>query len=244
MTDRRSVWLTSLFVSLILNGLFLWIVQALTLFEAPREMKEYFPIELVRLDTPPLEILQPQLEKPVSRPSPVPLKPKSESVQPVVNRNSSQEAPPQEVPVAEDVRYEENAPQSAEPMAEAPATTVSVNETPSGGGTANQTGGEPGDSGNAFVPINRLTRIPTFAKKVEPVYPENERLIGKETVVLAEIDLDEKGSIIEIRIINSGGKPFDSAVENALRKSQLTPGYVKDKAVPIRVQIPFAFKLK
>lgn len=244
MTDRRSIWLTSLFASLILNGLFLWVVQVLTLFEAPREMKEYFPIELVRLNTPPLEILKPEAQKLVSRPS-ASSKPKSEPAQPIVNRNNSQEVAPQEVPVAEEVKYEEKAPQSAEPVAEAPVATVS-NEASAGGvvSTTEQTGGEPGGSGNVFVPINRLTRIPTFTKRVEPVYPENERLIGKETVVLAEIDLDEKGSIIEIRIIDSGGKPFDSAVENALRKSQLTPGYVKDKAVPIRVQIPFVFKLK
>lgn len=252
MTDRRSLWFTAIFVSLFLNGLFLWVVQALTFSEAPQETKRYFPVALVRLDTPPaLEIIKPQSQTPVSRlpppPKPIPKStPKPETPPSAINRNISQELPPQEVPAPQETEYSESATKEIEQVTSAPASSGSPNETSgSGGGYAsNQTGGEPGGSGTSFVPINRLTKVPTFLQRVEPVYPENERLLGKETIVLAEIDLDEKGSIAEIRIIKSGGKPFDTAVENALKKSRLTPGYVKDRAVPIQVQIPFAFRLK
>lgn len=248
MTDRRSLWLTAIFASLILNGGFLWIVQALTFSETPGETKNYFPVSLVKLDTPPaLKIIESQAEKPVSRlPASPKLKPKPESPPPAVNRNISQELAPQELPPPQEIGYDEKAPQEAEPVISPSVESASGSETSSAGAvsTGGQTGAETVASASPFVPIARLTKIPTFSRRVEPVYPENERVLGKETVVLAEIDLDEKGSIIEIRIINSGGKAFDQAVENALKKSQLTPGYTKDRAVPVRVQIPFAFKLK
>lgn len=246
---QRSPWFTALLISLILNGLFLWLVQALTFFKAPGETKDYFPVEVVRLDTPPaLRILKPQIEKPMI-PIPVPQKPVKKSEPPPVSVKQDV-TPPMELtpptPQPQEIGLDEKAPPEPEPSLPVSASTASVNETTGAGATASGDQAEAGGGVSAvsFVPISRLTKIPGFSRRVEPVYPEKERMTSKESSVLAEVDLDEKGSIIEIRIIQSGGKAFDLAVEAALRKSLLTPGYIKDNPVPVRVQIPFVFRLR
>lgn len=61
--------------------------------------------------------------------------------------------------------------------------------------------------------------------------------------VLAEIAIDAEGNIQEVRIVKSAGAAFDAAVVEALKKSLFTPGYIGDKAVPVRFQVPFRFNL-
>ncbi len=244
---QRSPWFTALLISFILNGLFLWLVQALTFFKAPGEIKDYFPVEVVRLDTPPaLQILKPRIEKPMI-PLPAPQKPVKKSEPPPISVKQ-EVAPPMEVapptPQPQEIGLDEKAPPEPEPSLASSNPTVPVHETTDAGAIASGGQADAGISPVSFVPISRLTKIPGFSRRIEPVYPEKERMTSRESSVMAEVDLDEKGSIIEIRIIQSGGKAFDLAVEAALRKSLLTPGYIKDNPVPVRVQIPFVFRLR
>jgi TonB family protein len=62
--------------------------------------------------------------------------------------------------------------------------------------------------------------------------------------VLTEIYLDESGAVDDITIKKSGGRLFDAAVIDAVRRSSFHPGYMGDKAVPTVIQIPYSFKLK
>lgn len=243
MTGRRSLWLAAFFVSLALNGFLLWAVQALDFSKASDKTKGYFSVELLKLDTSePLQTLKPHLEKPMSAlPVPPKLASSSAPLIPVTQEAIPTVTAPSAVRIAQETRFDEKAPLETEP-----ASTVSVRETASLGDGFPGREAEAGTlvSATTFVPISQLTRVPTFSRRVEPVYPEKERMFGKESYAMAEIDLDEKGLITEINIVQSGGKPFDLAIENALRKSLLTPGYIKDKPVPVRVQIPFVFRLR
>ncbi len=90
----------------------------------------------------------------------------------------------------------------------------------------------------------RLTRIPSFKSRAEPVYPNSERMTGSEARVLAEIYLDERGVVDEVTIKKSGGRLFDKAVIDAARQSSFHPGYMGEKTVPCVIQIPYTFKLK
>jgi TonB family protein len=47
-----------------------------------------------------------------------------------------------------------------------------------------------------------------------------------------------------VKLIRSGGRLFDQAVMKAARDSSFEPGYRDDKPVPVRVQIPYSFKLR
>ena len=92
-------------------------------------------------------------------------------------------------------------------------------------------------------PLARLTRLPRFSRKIEAIYPATERRAGIQANVLAEIAIDAQGNIQEVRIVKSAGAAFDAAVIEALKKSQFTPGYIDDTAVPVRFQVPFRFNL-
>jgi protein TonB len=92
-------------------------------------------------------------------------------------------------------------------------------------------------------PLFKLTRLPAFAEKRVPPYPESERANGREAEVLAEVFIDGSGRVLEVTIIKSAGRAFDEAVITALRGSRFTPGYMDAKAVAVRFQIPFHFQL-
>lgn len=92
-------------------------------------------------------------------------------------------------------------------------------------------------------PLFRLTRQPKPLGNIEPAYPATERRAGIQANVVAEVTIDASGHIQNVRIIKSAGNAFDSAVIEALRKSTFAPGYIGDKAVPVRFQVPFRFNL-
>jgi protein TonB len=92
-------------------------------------------------------------------------------------------------------------------------------------------------------PLFRLTRQPKPLGKIEPVYPASERRAGLQASVVAEVTIDSQGNIQNVRILKSAGNAFDAAVIEALRKSTFAPGYIGDKAVPVRFQVPFRFSL-
>lgn len=92
-------------------------------------------------------------------------------------------------------------------------------------------------------PLFRLTRIPSFKKRLEAAYPASERRAGVQAYVLTEVTIDAQGNVVDVRILTSAGSAFDAAVIDALKKSVFSPGYIGDKAVRVRVQIPYRFSL-
>lgn len=103
--------------------------------------------------------------------------------------------------------------------------------------TASQT------SAMAVYPLSKLTRPPSFLRKIEPDYPAAERRAGSQASVLAEVTIDDKGNVLGVRIVKSAGKFFDDAVMDALKKSMFVPGYIDKEAVAVRVLVPFRFNL-
>ena len=91
--------------------------------------------------------------------------------------------------------------------------------------------------------ISSLTRIPGPLRKIEAAYPASERRAGIQSYVLAEVVIDAQGKVQNVNIIKSGGKAFDTTVIEALNHSAFSPGYIGDKAVSVRVVIPFRFNL-
>lgn len=92
-------------------------------------------------------------------------------------------------------------------------------------------------------PLFRLTRMPSFLRKIEAVYPAPERRAGTQANVLAEVTIDSQGNVLNVRILKSGGAAFDEAVKQALQKSLFNPGMIEGKPVGTRFQVPFRFNL-
>jgi protein TonB len=95
-----------------------------------------------------------------------------------------------------------------------------------------------------YVPSFKVAQLPRFINRVNPIYPETEKLSGKESEVLAEVYIDEKGNPRKVVILRSGGELFDKSVIDAVSKSKFSPAITTDgKIIPVRIRIPFKFEL-
>ncbi len=136
--------------------------------------------------------------------------------------------PRKEIPKAEDMLPQPALQEKAPPPVEAAAVAA-----PEGSASSEK----------VFLPMHKLEKLPYFKLQVQPVYPAAERAAGVEARVVAEVYISEGGLVDDVKIVKTGGRRFDRAVITALQGSRFEPGYVEGKAVAVRVQIPFTFKL-
>lgn len=231
----------ALAVSLVLHLFAFGVAAAVQSKMQTRVIKDYIPVELVQLDSLPRAAVSAPASNnraaaPIQREAPAP----------VVKKDNAEPVP---VPVSNPSPRQQ--PESSAP----PSGSLLQPGSPAvaGGGSA---GNLPSTSppGGAFQPqsrskgsyqqFHRLTRLPSFRLRAEPVYPNTERMTGSEARVLAEIYLDERGAVDSVIIKKSGGRLFDRAVTDAARQSSFHPGFMGEKAVPCVIQIPYSFKLK
>jgi len=77
------------------------------------------------------------------------------------------------------------------------------------------------------------------------VYPEIARKAGVEGRVYVNVLIDEKGNVIDTKILKSlGNNGCDEAAVEAIKKAKWKPAKQRDKAVKVWVGIPVVFKLK
>lgn len=89
-----------------------------------------------------------------------------------------------------------------------------------------------------------ITRPPDELSPVRPEYPEWAQDQGVTAVVVAQVTIDAGGSVVDVRIVRSGGKDFDRSARAALVAARYRP-YVKDgKAVPAVFERRFDFQLE
>jgi TonB family protein len=211
-------------------------------------INEYIPVDLVQLPPAPRD----------SRPAPAVIRSAAmprplEAPTPVVNKERHELAPPQVSNTVSPLPLPHNEAPPAGSLLQSRSAAVPGD----GDGAAGRSTGSAVPSGSrvgapqpknrdkgSYLAFHRLTRLPLFKSRAEPVYPNSERMTGNEARVLAEIYLNERGTVDDVTIKKSGGKLFDKAVIDAARQSSFHPGYMGEKAVPTVIQIPYSFKLK
>lgn len=243
---KNSNILAALAASLLFHLIAFGVTAAMQSKAQPSVIREYIPVDLVQLPPTPRD----SVPAPAARPQPL------HAPAPVVSRARPEPTPP---PVAQKVaalsQPHNEAPPAGSPQQ--PRSTAAQGEGTAGkerSRTAENTTSSSGSAAGALQPqlrdkgsyqaFHRLTRLPSFRSRAEPVYPNTERMTGNEARVLAEIYLDEHGAVDDVAIKKSGGKLFDKAVIDAARQSSFHPGYIGKKAVPTVIQIPYSFKLR
>ena len=78
---------------------------------------------------------------------------------------------------------------------------------------------------------------PRPIRVVEPVYPELAQKAELEGEVILQILIDEKGNVIDTRLLKGVGGVLDEAAREAALKSKFTPA--KQRDVPVRVWIAY-----
>lgn len=84
---------------------------------------------------------------------------------------------------------------------------------------------------------------PSFKNMVKPQYPEFARRLGQEGYVLLKVLVDETGNPKKVEVLKSGGKAFDEAAVEAIKKSTFHPARDKGVPIPCYVKIPIRFQL-
>lgn len=182
--------------------------------EAPMAMRRTVPVSHTSTACAPVP--PPKLAKPLPKPEPAPVKP--EPVEPVMAKEETPPPPPQpEVAPAPPVAVAQNVPPVPQMDSLPPAP--------------------------AYQETDQLSNLPYLRNNIKPVYPRSALRSGRKARVVAEVFINEKGGVDDVRIAQSGGDEFDAAVIAALKQSQFEPGYMAGRAVAVRVRIPFNFKV-
>jgi periplasmic protein TonB len=106
-------------------------------------------------------------------------------------------------------------------------------------------GGAPGE-GFQPVPDAYIATQPRAIYKVEgsDVYPADALALGLEGTVSLSVGINEKGAVVEVRVLKRAGHKFDEAATQALRKFRFSPALTSDgRAVPTRITYSYKFSL-
>jgi protein TonB len=76
------------------------------------------------------------------------------------------------------------------------------------------------------------------------IYPPESRTLGIEGTVKLSVDLDEKGRVVAVRLIQRAGHGFDEAAARAMPKFRFSPALTSDgRAVPVRFTYQYRFTI-
>jgi TonB family protein len=115
------------------------------------------------------------------------------------------------------------------------------------GGTGSGSGGSAGQPPAArerrFIPYYRVDRPPKIIQNATLEYPAQARRRNLEATVVLEADIDETGSVEEVRVVKPAGFGFDEAAVKYLEESRFSPAYVGDTPVAVMMRIAVQFSL-
>lgn len=105
----------------------------------------------------------------------------------------------------------------------------------------------PGGIGRLEKPIKyyEATIRPKPLNTPPPKYPEILRKAGIEGDCVLWGIIDTTGRIVQARVYHPADNPlFDEAALSAFKNYQFSPGYQRDRLVPVEIIMPFKFRLK
>lgn len=81
-------------------------------------------------------------------------------------------------------------------------------------------------------------------KFVMPVYPEGAQKRGEHGVAVAEVQVDEKGALMDIQILEAPSDEIGNAVKDAIRQCEFQPGSTPDGPIRIHGKLAFYFVIE
>jgi len=94
------------------------------------------------------------------------------------------------------------------------------------------------------APEGVLTRPPAVLESIQPEYPEAARAAGLQAEVALEIDISEKGEVLDARVLQPVGNGFDEAALTAARALRFQPAEIDGRPAAVRIEYRFNFEMK
>jgi TonB family protein len=91
----------------------------------------------------------------------------------------------------------------------------------------------------------RVEKKPVLVHQVVPTYPEMARMAGIEGLVQVSVVVDTIGNVAKAEVLKSSGNvQLDEAALAAAREFRFSPGFQRDRPVPVLMSVPFRFSLE
>jgi len=103
--------------------------------------------------------------------------------------------------------------------------------------------GQGGHGTGTVRSVAEVSQLPQFKTKMEPVYPEGAKRAGIEGVVILQVDIDATGAVMNMSVVQGLGSGCDEAAMEAMKQSTFTPALAGTDPVPVRIRIPYRFKI-
>jgi periplasmic protein TonB len=105
--------------------------------------------------------------------------------------------------------------------------------------------GESGPDRNIETPIRVGGDVlpPQLIRRVEPVYPETERKLHKEGVVILEAIITADGGVDDLRILKSADPILDETARRAVLQWRYRPATLSGRAVRVYLTVTMTFSL-
>jgi TonB family protein len=103
--------------------------------------------------------------------------------------------------------------------------------------------GQGGQGTGAVRSIAQVSQLPQFKTQVKAAYPEGAKRAGIEGVVILQVDIDATGAVMDVQVVQGLGSGCDEAAAEAMKQSTFTPAYAGTDPVPVRIRIPYRFKI-
>ncbi len=87
------------------------------------------------------------------------------------------------------------------------------------------------------------TEPPVPVRTVRPEYPDELRRAGISGVVTISCTIDEKGNVVDPKVVKASNTAFSSPALDALSRWKFKPAKKGGNAVPIKVSFPIQFKM-
>ena len=126
------------------------------------------------------------------------------------------------------------------PMLRRTVKLVLPNPTPP---PAQAVSGQGGQGTGAVRSIAQVSQLPQFKTQVKAAYPDGAKRAGIEGVVILQVDIDATGAVMDVQVVQGLGSGCDEAAAEAMKQSTFTPAYAGTDPVPVRIRIPYRFKI-
>jgi TonB family protein len=101
-----------------------------------------------------------------------------------------------------------------------------------------------GGQGTGMVrSVAEVSQLPQFKTQVKAVYPEGAKRAGIEGAVILQVDIDAAGAVMDVQVVQGLGSGCDEAAAEAMKQSTFTPALAGADPVPVRIRIPYRFKI-